>query len=75
MALTLDQYNELQPYVLTLQRLALRYAELGELKIAKDLLTASVKASRLRPTKETPAADPAPAAPVAAVKPAKEKTA
>lgn len=63
MALTLDQYNELQPHVLTVQRLALRFAELGETKVAKDLLAAATKASRLRPTKEASApAQPAPAA-------------
>lgn len=72
MALTLDQFNELQPHVLTVQRLALRFVELGETKVAKDLLAAATKASRLRPTKETPVAEqPAPAV----AKPTKEKAA
>ena len=59
MALTLEQYTAIQPRILETQRLALFFAECGETKVARDLLAAATKASRLRPTKETPAEVPA----------------
>lgn len=74
MALTLEQHQNLQPAILAVQRLALQFAELGEIRVAKDPLAAATKASRLRPAKEAPAApESAPVAPVKNI--AKEKAA
>lgn len=73
--LTIQTLKEAQAHVLTLQRLALWFAEQGQNRISTDIQGAALRASKLRVPKETPAADPAPAAPVAAVKTAKEKAA
>lgn len=75
MALTLEEFKAHQNHKLSISTLALWYAERGEDALSRDLLTAALRASKLRPTKETPAVDPAPAAPVGAIKTAKEKAA
>lgn len=53
MALTLQQHAELQPRILDMQRLALSFAEIGESKISSLLMQATVRAQRIKPTKET----------------------
>ena len=76
MALTLEEFKQHQDNAVQLQRLALWYAERGEDRISRDLQAAAFRASKLRPMKETPAAEqPAPVGPVAAVKTTKEKAA
>lgn len=75
MALTLEEFKTHQNYAMELQRMALWYAERGEDRTSLDVQAAAFRASKIRPTKETPATDPAPAAPVAAVKTAKERAA
>lgn len=73
--LTLQTLKDAQAHVLTLQRLALWFAEQGQTRISTEIQGAAFRASKLRAPKEAPAADPAPAAPIAAVKTAKEKAA
>lgn len=58
MALTLDQYREVQVQVTAIQRMALKFSELGESKISGVLLQAAVRASRLKPTKDAAASTP-----------------
>ena len=53
MALTLQQHAELQPRILDMQRLTLSFAEIGESKISSLLMQATVRAQRIKPTKET----------------------
>lgn len=73
--LTLQTLKEAQAHVLTLQRLALWFAEQGQNRISTDIQGAALRASKLRAPKETPAADPALVAPIAAVKTTKERAA
>lgn len=74
MALTLQEFKEHQSNAVALQRLALWYAERGEDRVSKDILAAASRASKVRPTKEAPAApESAPVAPVKTT--AKEKAA
>lgn len=55
MALTLDQYRDVQAQVTAIKRMALKFSELGESKISNVLLQAAVRASRLKPTKDAAA--------------------
>jgi hypothetical protein len=75
MALTLEEFKTHQNHKLSISTLALWYAERGEDALSRDLLTAALRASKIRPTKETPAAESASVAVVTAVKPTKEKAA
>ena len=60
--ITLQTLKEAQAHVLTLQRLALWFAEQGQNRISTDIQGAALRASKLRAPKETPAAEqPAPA--------------
>lgn len=51
MAITLEQHTKLQPRIIEVQRLALEFAELGEMKVSRLLLQAGMTAARLKPTK------------------------
>lgn len=51
MAITIEQHTKLQPRIVEVQRLALEFAELGEMKVSRLLLQAGMTAARLKPTK------------------------
>ncbi|WP_411831956.1 hypothetical protein [Pseudoxanthomonas mexicana] len=63
--MNLEQWNLLQPRIVDVQRLALVFAELDELKVSRLLMQAGMTAMRIKPAKaeskpeakpETPAA-------------------
>ncbi|KWV17081.1 hypothetical protein NYL07_12600 [Xanthomonas translucens pv. translucens] len=49
--MNLDQYKAIQPRIAELQRTALEFAELGQAKVSRLLLTACLAAQRIKPTK------------------------
>ena len=59
--MNLDQYNAVQPGIVEVQRLALLFAEFGEMRISRLLMEAGMRAAKLKPTvvKEAPAGEPA----------------
>lgn len=63
--LTIETLKEAQAHVLTLQRLALWFAEHGQNRISTDIQGAAFRASKLL---VKPAADPAPPAPAKSTK-------
>ena len=73
--LTLQILKESQAHLLTLQRLALWYAEQGLHRISTDIQGAALRASKLRVPKETPAVEVPVSLPVTALKTAKDKAA
>lgn len=56
--MTLEQWTALQPRILDAQRLALRFGELGEMKVARKLLEAATMASRIKPAKDAASEPP-----------------
>jgi hypothetical protein len=62
MAITLEQHTKLQPRIVEVQRLALEFAELGEMKVSRLLLQAGMTAARIKPTKPEQEAQPKKAA-------------
>ncbi|MEL1264414.1 hypothetical protein [Pseudoxanthomonas putridarboris] len=58
--MNLQQWKELQPRIVDVQRLALVFAELGESKVSYLLMQAGIRASRIKPAAEQGTEQPAP---------------
>lgn len=80
MQLTIELIREARDHAAALQRIALFFSSIGQIDTSIKCQQAALMAQKLKVPKEpaakqTPAVDPAPAAPIAAVKTAKEKAA
>ncbi len=75
MQLTVELIREARDHAAQLQRIALFFSGIGQIDASIKCQQAALMAQKLKVPKPAPAADPAPAAPLAPVKTTKEKAA